>query len=139
MLISVLKEWAVLYGQYCIPIPNFPLSEPCGMGIIDLSSGPYVLSSIGYPGHYPVNIHCLWHVYARQGENVLVVIHDFVTEKGYDFLTISHGSDSLEITGEDYPERLSFFSEDIWIDFRTDYEYQKRGFNLTLKGTDTGE
>ena len=70
---------------------------------------------------------------------MLVVIHDFVTEKGYDFLTISHGSDSLEITGEDYPERLSFFSEDIWIDFRTDYEYQKRGFNLTLKGTDTGE
>ncbi|XP_022109479.1 sortilin-related receptor-like, partial [Acanthaster planci] len=54
--------------------------EPCGTDVIHLSSGPYILSSIGYPANYPHNAHCLWHVYAENDYDVLVVFHDFKTE-----------------------------------------------------------
>ena len=115
-------------------------SERCGSDTIDVSSGPYILSSFGYPDNYPINLHCSWNVYAGKKCDVLVVFHDFKIEKNYDMFSIGSGFNySLKISGEVYPERLSFFSEDVLIEFRSDHITTDRGFNLTLKGVQAGE
>ena len=70
---------------------------------------------------------------------MVVLFHDFKTEHNYDILTIKDELESVEIHGENYPKRVSFFSEDMWIDFSSDWTNVDRGFNLTLKEADKGE
>ncbi|XP_038052702.1 uncharacterized protein LOC119725369 [Patiria miniata] len=119
-------------GNQCSDGSDEQKCEPCGELIIDLTSSPRSLTSIGYPSSYPSNSMCYWHLKADPGYDALVVFHDFYTEEFQDELYMGNGSMWLaNATGERYPQRVALNSY-MWLVFVSDFIYNYRGFEISV-------
>ncbi|XP_072033907.1 membrane frizzled-related protein-like [Amphiura filiformis] len=96
---------------------------------------PLNFTSPLYPANYPSNLNCKWTFIATETMVILVQIHEFGLERGFDFLTVGDG----DVLGENVIGRLtgniklkSFTSakENLWMELTTDKTGNWLGFRL---------
>ncbi|XP_072022536.1 uncharacterized protein [Amphiura filiformis] len=96
---------------------------------------PLNFTSPLYPANYPSNLNCKWTFIATETMVILVQVHEFGLERGFDFLTVGNG----DVPGENVIGRLtgdiklkSFTSakENLWMELTTDKTGNWLGFRL---------
>ncbi|XP_072039208.1 membrane frizzled-related protein-like [Amphiura filiformis] len=113
----------------------------CGPRNIFLDrSDNFLLKSPGYPGPYKNNLLCSWVVKADYNLIVLLIITEFHTERGFDFVNVGNGEDSsnlgsliASLTGNIKLRTLTSNVESMWINIITDDTGASSGFNIQLE------
>ena len=111
------------------------LSTGCPLYMSGKYSGRF--TSPSYPHNYPNNKYCNWHITVPDSYSVNVVFSDFNTQH-YDYLVIYDGpsasSPLLEKLSGDLstPRGVISTGSSLWLNFRTDAWYSRRGFEATF-------
>ena len=104
---------------------------------------PELFKSPNHPSRYPSDLRCLWIIIAQDAPRILVRIHQFSIERGYDFLTVGEGDDAsnqesivARLTGVLKLRALMSLGDKLWMQFVTDSSGTDAGFQLFLDNTD---
>lgn len=113
-------------------------TEPssCG-GTLRATPQGQVLTSPGYPNHYPGGLECLYIIEAQPGRIVTLEIDDFELGIDRDYVLIRDGSTPsspilTRLTGsaEDNQRVVMSTSNNLYLYFKTSLGDSKRGFNI---------
>ncbi|XP_063226608.1 cubilin [Bacillus rossius redtenbacheri] len=106
------------------------------------------IKSPNYPGNYPHNKDCVWTIEVPVGQQIMLRKIDFEVEQNiqcnFDFLEIRNGgSDTSPLIGKycgsnQLPERITSFSNQLYLHFKTDISRTYKGFKILWDGTLTG-
>ncbi|XP_041485615.1 mucin-17-like [Lytechinus variegatus] len=106
---------------------------------VHLTSGnSQTIQSRNYPSNYDNDIDSIWYITAPLNYTIRVDFGDFNLETNYDFLVFEYepfpGSSSYitlaNLTGTSYPSYLESPSNNLRINFITDYSITKTGFSI---------
>ena len=107
-----------------------------------------VISSPDYPNSYPLNVECLWHIYAEPGYKIDLMIEDLDIELSndcvYDNLQVFSGNNDrnspllLKQCSRTSNIHLSSYGNEMTIKLTSDLSNSHRGFNATFRTTERG-
>ncbi|XP_064605711.1 uncharacterized protein LOC135470604 [Liolophura sinensis] len=99
------------------------------------------LTSINYPGEYPINGECTWKFDIPEGYLIQLIFHDFDLQDDSDFLLIGDGTQVLQGVFTPYTGRLqtspyivTFGYRHVWLLFISNHlrdDGGHKGFNVT--------
>ncbi|XP_046746260.1 cubilin-like [Diprion similis] len=107
-----------------------------------LTSPQGTITSPGWPGPYPADIECLWHIvvdYSQSIELQLVKVDmEKTSECGADHLSVYNGADDkaiqlIETCQVSSPQTLTSTGNQMFIKFFTDSSFELSGFKATYK------
>nr|XP_026694942.1 CUB and sushi domain-containing protein 3-like [Ciona intestinalis] len=90
------------------------LPETCGYNAVATSTRR-LITSPNYPNNYPNNVDCTWTITASEGMSVQLNLITFLSERNYDFLTISSNGKQLARLSGYHPNRKYKSEGDILI------------------------
>ncbi|XP_056155801.1 cubilin [Lampris incognitus] len=110
----------------------------CGMELTGPSGS---FNSPGYPGRYPENRECVWHITTAAGSSITINIHEFDVEYhqdcNYDVLEVYGGPDLFAprlaqlCTTTSKPMQVSSTGNMVTVRFKSDAYVSGRGFNAS--------
>ena len=106
------------------------------------------LQSPNYPGIYPVNVVCEWHIETALGTSIQLVIHEFDLEGAsdcqYDFLNVYSGPDDTSPVLTSLCQQrtrnvsVSALGNHMFLRFKSDGSIQGRGFSASYNTVANG-
>ncbi|XP_078494028.1 scavenger receptor cysteine-rich domain-containing protein DMBT1-like [Ciona intestinalis] len=119
----------VTFIEY-MPVPT--TASSCGFNAVATSvSQP--ITSPNYPNNYPNNADCTWTITASDGMRVQLNLIRFLTERSYDYLTISSDGTQLARISGTYSNRIyTSIGNTLTLRFTSDRSVTRSGFNATF-------
>ena len=122
---------------FCRCHQGVELSGTCGGTYDDSTSSSYTIRSPNYPKNYDNRADCSWLITALKETTFVLTFMEFETEKRYDYLFIYNGSNDegiqLEkLSGNSIPSSIRFTGRTMYLKFRSDSQFNKKGFKLLL-------
>nr|XP_026694939.1 cubilin isoform X5 [Ciona intestinalis] len=104
----------------------------CGFNAVATSTSQPITSP-NYPNDYPNNVDCTWTITASDGMRVQLNLIILVTERNYDYLTISSdGSQLVRLSGSHSNKIYRSTGSTLTLAFTSDGSVSRSGFNATF-------
>uniref|UniRef100_F6PKM8 CUB domain-containing protein n=1 Tax=Ciona intestinalis TaxID=7719 RepID=F6PKM8_CIOIN len=126
---------ATFVDSKCISeyMPVVTTASSCGFNAVATSTSQPITSP-NYPNNYPNNVDCTWMITASDGMRVQLNLIRFSTERSYDYLTVSDGTQLARISGI-YSNRIyTSVGNTLTLRFTSDRSVTRSGFNATFVG-----
>ncbi|XP_078482036.1 embryonic protein UVS.2-like [Ciona intestinalis] len=78
---------------------------PCGFDAVATTTSQ-IITTPGYPNHYPNNVNCNWRINTTAGMKVQLNIETFFTNSYYDYLLVESGGVRLGRLTRSYPAKI---------------------------------
>ncbi|XP_070564555.1 cubilin-like [Ptychodera flava] len=148
------RMWLTFTSDYTVTMTGFHLilteiddsDKTCGGSFTITSDSGVSIESPNYPDNYDADDFCLWRMdvdSSLAGKHILIVIDDFETEFGYDWLEVGTGQDHLETSSSLYrwsgmavDGSYGTASDELWVQWTSDSSVNMKGFDVRFVPVD---
>ncbi|KAI8496721.1 hypothetical protein Bbelb_253760 [Branchiostoma belcheri] len=130
-----------LHSGVTLPAPDDVISHStvtsgtgCGGNLTAPSGGP--LTSPNYPRNYGNNENCEWTITVPEGSIIRLTFDSFLTETGYDFLTIYDGASD---NATEIKSPIISTSNTLFLRFTSDGKKSRQGFQFSYISSTAGQ
>ncbi|XP_077981826.1 cubilin-like [Glandiceps talaboti] len=149
------RMWLTFTTDYSVTRRGFNLvlteiddsEKTCGGELVITSDNEYVqIESPNYPDEYDYSDICIWTIAIDESlsdKDILMVVDDFDSEEGYDWLEVGLGDDHLDtstllyrLSGSSVEGSFATGSQDLWVLWTTDNSVNKNGYSIRFIAVD---